>query len=189
MNVSSYNNKTFEDTYPHANMLAGLCSSYNVDQVKTLLRHGVEITDRAKQITAFTRALGSKGSKRLGEASEKLDDATEQLHRALKKGKEFAADVSAACDIAEAIDILDRWILPGSAVGSQEAARAFDRLFGGVGRFFSKLPPPFNRYGDIFAEICKVSFFSTMEETMQHGQATAGGRPMKDVLDSIDRPN
>src|SRR5689334_3751933 len=115
--MSRYSEDTLEDTYHPANMISAACRSLNPEQVKDLLSHGVELTERARRMTEF-----AKVSNTLGKAGEKLDDATEELNRALKKGKSWATDVSAACQIAEAIDVLNAWVLPGSKVGSREAA-------------------------------------------------------------------
>jgi len=183
--MNNYSDVTFETTYHSANRVAGICSSLSASQVNDLLKHAVEISERAKQAASFANSTGS-----LGKAGETLENATDNITKALKKGKGLAADASAACEISEAVAILNDWIIaPRTEEGDLEAAKAFDQLFGGAAQFFAKLPPPLDQYSKLLNEICRVSFFSNMAEIMRRGQATSGGDPMKKVLNSMDHPN
>jgi hypothetical protein len=183
--MNNHSNVTFETTYPSANRVAGVCSALSTSQVNELLKHAVEISERAKRAASFGNSTGA-----LGEAGKTLENATDNISKALKKGKGLAADASAACEISEAVATLNDWVIaPRTDEGDLKAAQAFDRLFGGAAHFFEKLPPPFNQYGKLLNEICRVSFFSNIAEIMRHGQATPGGGPMQKVLDSMDHPN
>jgi len=70
--------------------------------------------------------------------------------------------VSAACEIGQAVAVLNAWGGRGSQVTDAEAAKAFDKLFGAAARFFEKLPPPANSYAGVLKEISRASFFENM---------------------------
>jgi hypothetical protein len=177
--------KRFEDTFHSANTVAGVCSSPTLSQVRDLLEHAEKITSRAKYTAAFansTDALGAAGEK-LGVAAEKIDSLT-------AKSKTILGDANAACEISEAVSVLNDWSSLNSGISNQDAAKAFDKLFGGAADFFKKLPPPANAYAQILEEIGRVSFFSNMQQLMDPASATTShGRAMKAVLDTIDHGN
>jgi hypothetical protein len=163
-------------------MVAGICKSPTLDQVKDLLTHAASLADKAKSATAF-----AKYAQVLGPAGEKLDRAADDIGKLIKKGKSISGDVSAACEISEAVAVLNDWSLPNSKTSSQDAAKAFDRLFGGAANFFEKLPPPVNAYAQIFAEVSKNNFFSNMRDQLDpESPNTPRGRAMREVLDSMN---
>jgi len=82
----------------------------------------------------------------------------------MSKGSNAAGDVSAACEISEAISVLNDW--SNSKASSQQAAKAFDQLFGGAARYMGKLPFPANAYAKLLAGIKDYNFFSNMQKTM-----------------------
>jgi hypothetical protein len=176
--------KTFENTFHPAHAVAGLCSSPNLSQVKDLLEHAEKITKRAKYTAAFANSVDA-----LGDAGEKLGGAVEKLNSLTEKSKTIIGDTSAACEISDAVSVLNDWST-NSGVSNEEAAKAFDKLFGGAADFFKKLPPPANSYAQILAEIGRVSFFSNMQQLMDPATSrTSSGRQMQSVLDSIDHGN
>jgi hypothetical protein len=142
-------------------MVAGICGSPNLEQVKDLLEHAEQLTERAKSRTEFANATGM-----LGEGGEQLAGAASAIHDVAEKGSNFAGDVSAACEISEAIDVLNDWALPNTRTSSQDAAKAFDRLFGGAARYMGKLPFPANQYAKLLAAVSDYNFFSHMQKTM-----------------------
>lgn len=175
--------KRFEHTFPSASAAAGICDSYTLDQTRDLLAHGASISQRAKTATAFL-----KYSDVLGSGGDKLAEAATKLDGLIKKGKGAVGDVSSACEISEAVDVLNQWTLDGSKVSSQDAAKAFDKLFGGAAHYFEKLPPPVNAYARVLSSIAEFKFFSNMQNIMDpESPNTPRGRQMRQVLDSIDK--
>jgi len=150
--------KKFETTFHKAN-LSDACTALNPEKVKDLLEHAQQVTDRAKTATAFANSIDA-----LGDAGEKLGVAVKKINASLEKGVQVTGDVSAACQINEALTVLNKWKLntnPSPKV-SQEAAKAFDKLFGGAATYMKSLPPPANQYAQILEAISKYSFFSHM---------------------------
>jgi hypothetical protein len=90
----------FEGTFHPAHMVAGICKSPTLDQVKDLLTHAASLADKAKSATAF-----AKYAQVLGPAGEKLDGAADDIGKLIKKGKSISGDVSAACEISEAVAV------------------------------------------------------------------------------------
>jgi hypothetical protein len=175
--------KRFESTFHPSHMAAGVCKSYTLTQVRDLLAHGASITDRAKSTGAFARYADV-----LGPGGEKLADAAERLDDYAQKGATAVGDVKGACEVAEAIVVLDKWVLPNGAVSNQDAAKAFDKLFGGAAHFFEKLPPPINAYASILSGVAEFNFFSRMQDIMHpESPNTPKGRALREVMESMDR--
>jgi hypothetical protein len=151
----------FETTFHKAYSVAGICSSPSLEQVRDLLEHGEKLTERAKQTTEFANAAGV-----LGDGGEKLAGAAGAINDIVQKGSKAAGDLSAACEISEAIEVLNRWSVPNSKVSNQDAAKAFDKLFGGAARYMGKLPFPANQYAKLLEAIKQYNFFSNMQKTM-----------------------
>ena len=168
----------FESTFHPFHTISAACKSPTLEQMKDVLEHASSITERAKRVTGFAAKANV-----LGEAAEKLDKAAEQLNSLVEKGDKVAGDMTAACQIVEAVEVLNQWTLDSASVSNQEAAKAFDKLFGGAARFFKKLPWPASAYADIFAEIAKDNFFSRMQDLMDpESPNTPRGRAMREAL-------
>jgi len=116
-------------------VIAGICDSPAVDQVKDLLEHAEALTEKAKLASAFANSVRAPG-----DAGEKLNGTVEQINEVTSKVSCVAGDVSAACEVSNAIDVLNKWAVPGSRTSSEDAAKAFDKLFGGPIRFQPALP-------------------------------------------------
>jgi hypothetical protein len=158
-------------------VIAGVCDSPTVDQVKDLLEHAEALTEKAKSASAFANSIQA-----LGDAGEKLNGAVEKINEVTSKASNIAGDVSAACEISDAIDTLNKWAVPGSRTSSADAAKAFDKLFGGAARFMGSLPFPANQYARIFSAIAENSFFSNMRELMDPGSPrTTEGRQLQEL--------
>jgi hypothetical protein len=153
--------RRFEDTFHRAHIVAGVCNSPTLEQVKDLLEHAEKLTEKAKSTTEFANSI-----QLLGQAGERLAGAADAIDGVTKKGNEVAGDVSAACEISEAVAVLNDWNSPNSKTSSQDAAKAFDKLFGGAARYMEKLPFPANQYAQLLSAIAENSFFSRMQKTM-----------------------
>ena len=168
----------FETTFHKAYAVAGICSSPNLEQVRDLLEHGEKLTEKAKQTTEFASAAGV-----LGEGGEKLAGAADAINDIVQKGSKVAGDVGAACEISEAIEVLNRWSVPNSRVSNQDAAKAFDQLFGGAARYMGKLPFPANQYAKLLEAIKQYNFFSNMQKLMDpENPDTPAGRALRDAM-------
>ena len=151
----------FENTFHRAHLIAGICSSPTLDQVKDLLEHGEQLTEKAKSATEFANSVHV-----LGEAGEKLAGAVNAINKIVGEGSKVAGDTSAACQISEAVAVLNDWVLPNSKTSPQDAAKAFDKLFGGAARYMGKLPFPANTYAQLLSAVADYNFFSKMQKTM-----------------------
>jgi len=149
----------FENTFHKAHMVAGICNSPNLEQVKDLLEHGEQLAKRAKTTVDFANS-----AQILGQGGERLGGAADAIDNLMSKGSNAAGDLSAACEISEAISVLNDW--SNSKASSQQAAKAFDQLFGGAARYMGKLPFPANAYAKLLAGIKDYNFFSNMQKTM-----------------------
>jgi hypothetical protein len=175
--------RRFEVTHHPTQLIAGVCESYTLEQTKKLLDQGVSITRHVKTTTTF-----AKYTNVFGEAGDKLADAAQGLDRAAKKSKTLVGDVKSACEISEAIAVLNRWVLEGSTISNQDAAKAFDKLFGGAANFFEKLPPPINQYARILSSVADFKFFSHMQDMMDpESPNTPRGRQLREIMQSMDR--
>ena len=150
--------KKFETTFHKAN-LSDACTALNPEKVKDLLEHAQQVTDRAKTATIFANSIDA-----LGDAGEKLGVAVEKINASLEKSVQVTGDVSAACQINEALSVLNKWKLKTNPTpeDGQEAAKAFDKLFGGAATYMKSLPFPANQYARVLEAISQYSFFSHM---------------------------
>jgi hypothetical protein len=151
--------KKFEDTFHPANVVAGVCGSPTLEQVKDLLEHAENVTKKAKTAAAF-----ASSSDALGDAAETLAGAVDKINDIIEKGSNAVGDVSAACQISEAMSVLNDWT--NGKAGSQDAAKAFDKLFGGAARFMGKLPFPANQYAQLLAAAAQYNFFANMQRQL-----------------------
>ena len=150
--------RNFENTFHKANQVAGdFCTAPNQEHVKDLLVHAERLTKVVKVSTDLANSAQA-----LGQAGDKLAEASAALQGSVK----VAGDVSAACEIAQAVGVLNAWTLNGSQVSAEDAAKAFDKLFGGTARYFEKVPF-LKFYAAIFTEIGKDNFFSNMQKLGQ----------------------
>ncbi len=82
----------FENTFHKAHMVAGICNSPNLEQVKDLLEHGEKLAKRAKMTVDFANS-----AQILGQGGERLGGAADAIDNLMNKGSNAAGDVSAAC--------------------------------------------------------------------------------------------
>jgi hypothetical protein len=175
--VSAKAHNLYERTFHPAHMIAGICKSPTVDQVNDLLKHAASLTKKAKGASAFANSIGA-----LDRAGQQLNRAVEAIDDATKKGAKLSADVSAACEISDAIEVLNTWTPSGGGASSEEAAKAFDKLFGGVGHFMARLPTPLDQFADIFAAIAKYNFVANIQSQQDPGGAgSTSGRLMREI--------
>ncbi len=151
--------KKFEDTFHRANVLAGVCSSPTLEQVRDLLEHAENVTKKAKTAAAFANSIDA-----LGDAGEALGGAVNKINETIEKGKKASGGVSAACQISEAVSVLNDWT--NGKAGDDDAAKAFDKLFGGAAQFMSQLPYPASQYAQILAAVGKYNFFANMRRQL-----------------------
>jgi len=162
-------------------LLVGCKTYYTPEQVTDLLTYATSLTGRAK--TAF-QAAGA--FRTLSKAEVELQKSVGEINEQLSEGKHFAAYASAACEISEAIGVLNAWDMQNnSPTGSAEAAKAFDRLFGGVAEFMGHLPFPLSLYKDTFEEIGKFSFFSSLQKQLDPGGSGSTSGRMEQQIDKI----
>jgi hypothetical protein len=160
----------FENTYHAANLVAGVCSSPSVSQVRDLLKHAAEQTKKARERL--------KTANKLGAMSGAFADAA----TAIEKTSESAGDANAACDISEAVADLNNWLEDPSAP-ALDGAKAFDKLLGGTAQYMKKLPPPAGPFAQIFEEIRKDNFFSNMVRLTDPESDTYHGGAMRRAID------
>lgn len=162
---------------------AGLCTP-NMEHLADYLEKAQEYTKKAKQASDFVKVSADLPSE-LDKAGVAIGD----LHKKMSKAATGAGDIVAMCKISEAMSVLNAWA--EGKVDNAVAAAAFDKLFGGLGRFAAKLPPPLNAYSKIFDEIAIGQFFSNMQRLgasrVGENTSTTTGRTMKEVLDSMDK--
>ncbi|MGD0364651.1 MAG: hypothetical protein ABSC93_27555, partial [Bryobacteraceae bacterium] len=89
-----------------------------------------------------------------------------------EKGNKVSGDVSAACQISEAVSVLNDWT--NGKAGDDDAAKAFDKLFGGAAGFMSKLPFPASQYAQILAAAGKYNFFANMRRQLDPMNSSEG---------------
>lgn len=153
--------KSFESTFHKAHLVAGICSSPNLTQVKDLLEHAEQLTEKAKSAAAFSNSIQV-----LGQAGDRLAGAADSINRLVGAGAGATGDASAACEISEAVQVLNDWSLPNSRTTNQDVAKAFDKLFGSAARYMSKLPFPASTYAQLLSEIGRNSFFANMQRLL-----------------------
>lgn len=96
-------------------------------------------------------------------------------------------DVAAIGRMGEAIAVLNGWAATPPTRTPDEAAAAFDLLFGAAGRFSARLPFPVNTYAPILEAIGISRFFSGMRVLLDPERRPSGGRQMRAVLEELDR--
>jgi hypothetical protein len=175
--------KRFQSTFHPAHMLAGVCQSYTASQVADLLAHGASITSRASATAAFARYADV-----LGPGGAKLADAAGRLNKLAEGGAAVANDVKSACAISDAVSVLNKWTRPNSSISNDDAAKAFDQLFGGAATYFEKLPPPVNAYAQILSSVAEFNFFSNMRKKLDPEQRAAGGRQLREIMEGLEHP-
>jgi len=153
--------RRFENTWHGAHVVAGVCNSPSLDKVRDLLEHAEQLTTRAKTTADFANS-----AQILGQAGEQLSGAADAIDKLVGQGSKVTGDISAACEISEAVSVLNDWASPGSRTNSQDAARAFDELFGGAARYMGKLPFPASSYAKLLSAVSDYSFFSNMQKKM-----------------------
>jgi hypothetical protein len=154
--------KQFETLYHKGKVLAGNCSSPTLEDMQKLLENAEGLTKRAKTVSDFSNAVGV-----LGEAGDKMGEVVNKINELGEKAKTMVGDVRAACEISEAISVLNDWSTSNGKISNQEAAKQFDRLFGGLANYMNKLPPPFSTFwGKFFESIKDYNFFSNMQKKM-----------------------
>jgi hypothetical protein len=170
--------RIYEFTYHKAKKIAGVCDSPSLENVRDLLEHAEQITNRAKTTAEFANY-----TQVLGKAGEDLGGAANAVDKLVKQGNKVTGDVSAACEISDAVKDLMDWGEPGSKTSSKDAAKAFDKLFGGASRYMGKLPFPASSYADILSAIGKNNFFSNMQNIMDpESPDTPRGRMMREAM-------
>jgi uncharacterized protein YgbK (DUF1537 family) len=151
--------KKFEDTFHRTHVIAGICSPPTLEQVRDLLEHAENVTKLPRTALTFANSVDA-----LGNAGEKLGGAVDKINDLLEKGSSYVVDVNAACQISEAVSVLNDWT--SGKTSNEFAAKAFDKLFGGAARFMGKLPFPANQYAKLLAEIGQYSFFANMQSKL-----------------------
>jgi hypothetical protein len=160
----------FESTYHAANVVAGICSSPSVSQVRDLLQHAAALTKKARERMKIANKLGA------------MSGAFADAATAIEKTSQNLGDANAACEISEAVAVLNEWLEPGSSVPALDAAKAFDKLLGGTAQYMKRLPPPANGFAQIFEEIRKDNFFSNMVRLNDsENPNTSSGRQLRDM--------
>jgi hypothetical protein len=144
------------------------------------LEHAASLTHDAKTATALANYAHV-----LGPAGDRLAAAAADIDRLAQQGKTSAVDADSACAVADAVLVLNRWTTDGTAVGSQEAAKAFETLFGGAGRLLGKLPFPLNQYAPFLTEVQKSNLLTRTANRLDPiGRYTRGNPQLQEALDS-----
>jgi hypothetical protein len=162
-------------------LLVGCKTYYTPEQVTDLLTYATSLTGKAK--TAFE----VKGwFDTLSKAEAQLQKAVGDIDAKLKQAKHLAAIADAGCTIAAAIGVLETWDPQGnSRTSSADAAKAFDKLFGGVAHFMGYLPAPLNQYKSIFDGIAEYGFFSSLQAKLDPGGSGSTSGRMQQQIDKI----
>jgi uncharacterized protein YgbK (DUF1537 family) len=177
--MTNWATRSASTVYHKANILVcGFVHSYTAEQVKDLMNQGASLAGRAKTVFEVEGAFRT-----LSRAEEQLQSAVGEINAKLKEGEHLASHASAACEISEAIGVLNTWDLQSnSRTSSEQAAKAFDQLFGGVASFMHYLPFPLSLYEDTFKDIAKYGFFSNIRNMQDPGgSGSTSGRMMQQV--------
>lgn len=154
---------------------AGLCVG-TLSDVEEYLEKGESYAKYAYNTAEF---VGQNAA--LAEQLRKGAEGLGGLRKGVSKAKKVCGDVKAASNIGSAILVLNAW--QDGKVGQKEAAKAFDLLFSGAGRFASKLPPPLNAYGDLLSGIGVAKFFTGMQDKMDpESPNTPRGRALREAM-------
>ncbi|HEX8569050.1 MAG TPA: hypothetical protein VF699_03885 [Caulobacteraceae bacterium] len=153
----------------------GICSGSDT------LENVIDYLDKAEQYTSKAKYVALVQSDRSFDTFSKASEAIGKVKEPLEKGKSLCLDAAAIIQIKEALTVLNN---PDNIQpGSQVAADAFGKLFVGVGRFASKLPPPANAYAQIL-ESCGTFFLDI--QTALDPERRPNGASMRQVLREID---
>ena len=76
-----------------------------------------------------------------------------------------------------------RWQPNSREVSRDDAARDFDKLFGGVAHFFAKVPPPFNAYASVLEELAKQNFFLVISRDLNPTARPSGHDQWDEIED------
>ena len=156
----------------------------SLEETKQNLKEAEKLVRRARQTSSFVRQ-----SPKIPPQLDRAHKAISRIEKGISKLSKVTGDVSAACEIAAALSILDEWTAGDRT--DADAAEAFDKLFGSVARFAEKLPPPLNQYAQILKQISITRFFSNMQR-LGHSRAGANtstptGRQLHKIMEGIER--
>jgi hypothetical protein len=174
----------FDSLWYKISATVGLCTP-TAAQLSDYLQKAEEHTRRAKNLADFG-ALDPRLQKSLQSSA----DAIGAVHGYVEKAVTVAGDVTAACEIGQAVSVLNKWAASPNG-DNRAAAEAFDKLFGGVARYAEKLPGPVSAYAKVLDQISVSQFFTNMQalgdSRVGNNTRTPTGRQMKEVLDELDR--
>jgi hypothetical protein len=157
----------------------GICApTPKLEEIEEYLKKGQQYTVAASMSIEFT-SVAPDVAQKLKSAAESINSVREGI----AKYNNAAKDMSATCEIAQAIEVLNKWA--ERKVGNAEAAKAFDKLFGGAARFAEKLPGPLKQYAMILRQIALSQFFSNMQNLLDPEGNHPRGRALKEVMDSM----
>ena len=173
---------SFEKTFHPANFVAGVDNSYTLKQIRDLLACATDFVEKAKYATAF-----ADGTDILGTFGKRLSEVVEELNKYLSKANDRVAELASGAQIGAAVKTLMRCrgdVRPDAH--GLEAARAIDKLCGGLPRFCDKTPF-LKDWSMIFAEISKNSWFTKMQKVDDNESPyTDGGRQLRHISDFLD---
>jgi hypothetical protein len=156
---------------------AGICTP-SVDHLKDYLEKAKQYTEKAKTTRNFVAMSPVELPAQLFKASEALSQVIEKID-AIDK---HLGDIRAACEISDAIMVLNSWAADPDG-DNAKAAAAFDKLFGALSIYLSKLPPGINQYARIFEQIGFAKFFTNMRGLLDpENPRTPSGSAMKDAM-------
>jgi hypothetical protein len=155
---------------------AGLCTP-NMEQLRNYIEKGREYTDLAKSTSSFV-AMSPDLPAQLTKANEAMGKVLANF----EKIDSHLGDIRAACEISEAVKVLNAWAKNPNA-DNAKAAVAFDKLFGGLSEYIYKFPTPIGQFSIIFKQIGIGKFFTGMQRIMdrsgQGQQYTPTGKALK----------
>lgn len=180
--MTNYN--LLDELYYRVKAKAGLCTP-NLKQLADELEKAEEYARKAKDTASFVKVAAE-----LPDELDKAANSIAGIHSGLSKLSSMAGDISAACQISEAVSELNKWAADPRG-DNASAAAAFDKLFGAAARFASKLPPGVNQYAKILEQISVSRFFTNMQRlgASRAGEnaSTPTGRQMQEVMRELDR--
>lgn len=162
------------------------CENVNTEDLRAL----DERLSKAQDYTKYAGTVSSVFSKDQ-KSSDKLMQMSNnigKIRNPISKHYKICATLENMMQLAQAIDVLNKWSAPNSKVNPSEAAQAFDTLAGALGSLVSKIGnavPSVASYGRIFDEISNKKFFSTFERS-NNLLANARGRSLREVMDVLD---
>lgn len=153
-----------------------------------------EVLDATERKAKRAYALALAGDVISNDASGRLNDAVRGIG-AVKSRISTVNDVRGKLDaffkLKDAVEVLEGW--PDDGVTDEEAAAAFDEMFGAAAVFADSLPPPINQYARVLEQVQISSFFGNMQRLgasrVGGNDSTPTGRQMQMVLEEFDRQN